>query len=137
MENGFLLPDTRHLTPDTRCSIVSGPMSGPTYPAARAVAITIQDYFSRHLAVARKKPQPLAPQPDAAAIESIINTTFWASLRKDEGYSPQISLAFLPPEPPSQAMMFDQPLELTPSLLSRMAPAVGRPGIHLGVWRNG
>ncbi len=112
-------------------------MPGPTYPASRTVAVVIQDYFARHLAVASAKPQPLAPQPDAAAVESIINTTFWASLRKEEGYSPKISLAFLPPEASAQPMMFEQPLELTPSVLSRMAPAVERPGIHLGVWHNG
>lgn len=109
-------------------------MPGPAYPAARAVAVTIQDYFARHLAVARTKPQQLAPQPDASAVEAIINATFWASLRKEEGYAPKISLAFLPPEASAQPMMFDQPLELTPSVLSRMAPAVERPGIHLGVW---
>lgn len=112
-------------------------MPGPTYPASRTVAVIIQDYFARHLAVASNKPQPLAPQPDATAVETIINTTFWASLRKEEGYSPKISLAFLPPEASAQPMMFEQPLELTPSVLSRMAPAVERPGIHLGVWRNG
>jgi hypothetical protein len=112
-------------------------MSGPNYPASRTVAITVQEYFARHLAAARNKPQPLAPQPDAADVELIINTTFWASLRKEEGYSPKISLAFLPPEASAQPMMFDHPLELTPSVLSRMAPAVERPGIHLGVWRTG
>ncbi|HKO99416.1 MAG TPA: hypothetical protein VJU86_20620 [Pyrinomonadaceae bacterium] len=111
-------------------------MSGPTYPAASAVAVTIQDYFARHQAVARTKPQKLAPPPDASAVEAIINVTFWASLRKEEGYAPKISLAFLPPEASSQPMMFEQPLELTPSALSRMAPAVERPGIHLGVWRD-
>lgn len=112
-------------------------MAGPTYPASRTVADTIQKYFARHLAAARHKPQPLAPQPDAAAVELIINTTFWASLRKEEGYSPKISLAFLPPEASAQPMMFEHPLELSPSVLSRMAPAVERPGIHLGVWRDG
>lgn len=111
-------------------------MPGPTYPAARAVADIIQDYFARHLAAARTKPQQLAPQPDASAVEAIINATFWASLRKEEGYAPKISLAFLPPEASAQPMMFEQPLELTPSVLSRMAPAVERPGIHLGVWHN-
>ena len=116
-------------------------MPGPAYPAARAVAVTINDYFARRFAVAQTKPQQLAPQPDAVAVEAIINATFWASLRREEGYSPKISLAFLPPEASPQPMIFEQPLELTPPVLSRLAPAVERPGIHLGVWsddsRNG
>ena len=33
-------------------------------------------------------------------------------------------------------MTFERPLELTPPILSRLAPAVERPGIHLGVWRD-
>lgn len=111
-------------------------MSGPPYPAARAVAATIKDYFDRRFAVAKTKPQPLAPQPDAAAVEAIINASFWASLRREEGYSPKISLAFLPPEASPQPMTFERPLELTPSILARMAPAVERPGIHLGVWHD-
>lgn len=111
-------------------------MPGPAYPAARAVAATIKDYFARRFAVAQAKPQELAPQPDAYAVEAIINATFWASLRREEGYSPKISLAFLPPEASAQPMTFERPLELTPPILSRLAPAVERPGIHLGVWRD-
>jgi hypothetical protein len=111
-------------------------MPGPAYPAARAVAATIKDYFDRRFAVAKTKPQPLAPQPDAAAVEAIINATFWASLRREESYSPKISLAFLPPEASSQPMTFERPLELTPAILARLAPAVERPGIHLGVWHD-
>jgi len=111
-------------------------MTGPAYPAARAVAATIKDYFARRFAVAQAQPQELAPQPDAYAVEAIINATFWASLRREEGYSPKISLAFLPPETSAQPMTFERPLELTPPILSRLAPAVERPGIHLGVWRD-
>ncbi len=111
-------------------------MPGPAYPAARAVAATIKDYFARRFAVAQAKPQALAPQPDQVAVEAIINATFWASLRREEGYAPKISLAFLPPEASAQPMTFERPLELSPAILSRMAPAVERPGIHLGVWRD-
>lgn len=34
-------------------------------------------------------------------------------------------------------MMFERPLPLVPDALTRLAPAVERPGIHLGVWRVG
>ena len=112
-------------------------MTGPAYPAARAVAATVQEHFARHLAAARQHGrQELAPQPDAQAIEAIIDAAFWASLRREEGYSPKISLAFLPPEQAGSPLRFERLLPLTPAALSRLAPAVERPGIHLGVWRN-
>jgi hypothetical protein len=112
-------------------------MTGPSYPAARAVAPTVQAYFDRHLGATNKHDRrEFAPQPDARAIEAIIDASFWASLRREEGYSPKISLAFLQPEQAGRAMRFEQPLPLTPSALARLAPAVERPGIHLGVWRD-
>ena len=113
-------------------------MTGPAYPAARIVAATVEDHFARHLAaVQRDGREDLAPLPDAEAIETIIDAAFWASLRREEGYSPKISLAFLPPEQAAQPLIFEQLLPLTPTALSHLAPAVERPGIHLGVWRTG
>jgi hypothetical protein len=113
-------------------------MTEPAYPAARAVAATVQAHLAHYLAVARQKgKQGLATLPEAQAIEAIINAAFWASLRREESYTPKISLAFLPPEQVSQALRFERPLPLSPSALSRLAPAVERPGIHLGVWQQG
>jgi hypothetical protein len=99
----------------------------------------VQAHFANQLAEARRqRQQELAPEPDAAAIEAIIDAAFWASLRREEGYSPKISLAFLPPNQPGvQPLTFERSLPLTPSVLARLAPAVERPGIHLGVWRYG
>jgi hypothetical protein len=112
-------------------------MTGSAYQAARAVADTVQAHFARHLAAAHQLgKQGLAPQPDAQAIEAIMDVAFWASLRPEEGYSPKISLAFLPPEEAGQPLRFERLLPLTPSALSRVAPAVERPKIHLGVWRD-
>ena len=109
----------------------------PAYPAARVIAPTIEAYFAHHLNVARHHGvEELAPEPDAGAIETIIDASFWASLRKEEGYSPKISLAFLPPERSKEPLTFEQHLRLTPAVLARLAPAVERPGIHLGVWRE-
>ena len=113
-------------------------MTEPAYPAARVVAAITQAHFARHLAAARRQgQQELAHEPDALVIEAVINAAFWASLRKEEGYSPKISLAFLPPEQAVPPLLFEQGLPLTPAALSRLAPAVERPGIHLGVWREG
>jgi hypothetical protein len=114
-------------------------MTEPAYPAARAIAFTVQEHFSRHLASARAHGgrEELAPQPDALTIEAVIDAAFWASLRREEGYSPKISLAFLPPSQTARPLVFERRLPLTPFVLSRLAPAVERPGIHLGVWREG
>lgn len=112
-------------------------MTSPAYPAARAVATTVEAYFASHLAEARQlSRQQLAPKPDAASVEAIIEAAFWASLRREEGYSPKISLAFLPPEQAGQPLRFERRFPLSPPVLSRLAPAVERPGIHLGVWRD-
>ena len=112
-------------------------MTEPAYPAARAVADTVQKQFARHIAAARRQgQQELATEPDAPAVEAIIDAAFWASLRREEGYSPKISLAFLSPEQAGRPLTFERRLPLTPTALARLAPAVERPGIHLCVWRD-
>ena len=67
----------------------------------------------------------------------MINAAFWASLRREEGYVPTISLAFLPPEQSESPMIFETPIALLPEAMSKLGPAVERPGIHLGVWYQG
>lgn len=98
----------------------------------------MQEYFANHLVAAhQQQEEALAPQPDALTIEEIIDGAFWASLRQEEGYFPRISLALLPPEKAGRPLIFARPLRFTPATLSRLAPAVERPEIHLGVWREG
>src|SRR2546423_8689389 len=110
----------------------------PTYHAARAVAAIVEAHFARHLAEARQRDErELAHAPDARAIETIIDATFWASFRPEEGRFPKISLAFLPPEQATNALRSEDRLPLTPPILTKLAPAVERPGIHLGVWHDG
>ena len=65
----------------------------------------------------------------------MINATFWASLRREEGYVPKISMAFLPPEHTEHPMMLEQPLPLAPGALTKVAAIVEHAGIHLGVWQ--
>lgn len=109
--------------------------SNPTYQAASAAAPAIEEHFARHLNEARKRGEDgLASAPDARAIAAIIDATFWASFRPEEGRFPKISIAYLPPEDARQPMIFAQPLRLTASVLRKLAPAVERPEIHLGVW---
>jgi hypothetical protein len=109
----------------------------PTYRAASSVAPTIEAHFARHFAEASQRGETdLAPPPDAHTIEAIVDATFWASFRPEEGRFPKISLAFLPPEQAGHPLMFEHRLPITPGNLTRLAPAVERPGIHLGVWHD-
>lgn len=110
----------------------------PGYPAARAVAPTVSEHLDAHLAAARESGfTDFAPQPDVAQIETLIDGAFWASLQREEGHAPRISLAFIPPEVTGHAMRFARWLPMTPHALAKLAPAVERPGIHLGVWPDG
>jgi sensor domain DACNV-containing protein len=112
-------------------------MTEPGYPAARIVAPKVEAHFAHHAAEARRRGRPgRVKEPDAATIEAIIDAAFWASLRREESYVPKISLALLPPEAADHPLMFERPLALEPDKLVKVAPAVERPGIHLGVWRN-
>jgi len=110
-------------------------MTTPGYPAARAVAARIQSHFSRHLKESQE-PQKIAPHPDEGVIESIVDAAFWASLRREEGIPPTISLAYLPPSLAGHPITFERPVHLVPEALTKLAPAVARPGIHLGVWHH-
>ena len=83
----------------------------------------------------RVDPKQLASLPAAGSIEAMIDAAFWASLRREEGYLPRISLAFLTPEEAEHPLLFERAMPLAPAALTRLAPAVERPGIHLGVWR--
>lgn len=108
-----------------------------TYQAARTVAATIEAHFAAHIAAARERGEEmLAPNPDRGAIEALIDVAFWASLRREEGRSPKITLAYFPHEQVPQPLIFERPLPLTPDVLTKLGPAVERPGIHLGVGRG-
>src|ERR1700741_114438 len=113
-------------------------MTEPTYPVARHVADTVQAHFASHIAAARTgDASVIATTPPSLAVAAIIDAAFWASLRREEGQAPKISLAFLPPEDARHPLLFAGRLPLKPAGLSKVAPAVERPGIHLGVWREG
>ena len=113
-------------------------MTQPAYPAARIVAPKIEAHFAQHAEESRRRGRP-GPSigPDARTIEAIIDAAFWASLRREESYVPKISLALLPPESAVHPLLFERPLPLRPEKLVKVAPAVERAGIHLGVWRTG
>ena len=112
-------------------------MTQPAYAVARSIAPTIAEHLRVHRAALppQDEAQPAFELlPDAGAIEALVDTAFWASVRREEGYIPKISLAFLRPIPEVSPLLFARPLPLDPSALTRLAAAVERPGIHLGVW---
>jgi hypothetical protein len=109
-------------------------MTYGAYPARRAVAERVRECFARHLEVAALGPIGADIRlPDAAAIEALIDAGFWTSLRREENYVPIVSLALVAPDETPTPLLFARPLPLAPATLAKVAPAVERPGIHLGV----
>lgn len=106
-----------------------------TYQAAKIAAPAIAAHFVKLLANALLQGgQDLAPEPPSTDIEAIMDVAFWASLRKEEGRSPKVSLTYLPPQLAGQPLLFEERIPLTADVLTKLAPAVERSGIHLGVW---
>ncbi|UOQ66547.1 putative sensor domain DACNV-containing protein [Hymenobacter volaticus] len=109
-------------------------LSEPTYLAARVVAPMIETHFARHHGAAvAQDTNALASPPSVHLVEAMIDAAFWASLRREEGHPPKISLALLEPGQATQPVVFNK-RRLIPYNLLKLAPAVELPGIHLGVW---
>jgi len=109
----------------------------PTYKAANTIAATIEQHFVKlHANAVAQGEVDLATQPDKKTIEALIDVAFWSSLRKEEGHSPRISIAFLPPSQTSKPLRFAKKLALNANTLTKVAPGVERSGIHLGVWEE-
>lgn len=104
-------------------------MTYGTYPAVRSVAESVREHFARHV-------DAQALVPDVESIEALIDAAFWTSLRREEGYVPLISLALVSPAATPHPMLFAHRLRLEPAVLARVAPAVERKGIHLGVSKD-
>jgi hypothetical protein len=109
----------------------------PTYQAARIIAPQVEAIFAKYITSAQESgEEDLAPLPTATIIEAIIDATFWASIRKEEGHSPKISLAFLPPAQAGNPLLFKQRMPLSPATIVKIAPGIERAGIHLGIWQD-
>jgi hypothetical protein len=108
------------------------------YPAARAVAKRVLDRMQQHGAGSTqpRNPEAIAPLPAVEVIEAMVEAAFWASLRREEGRTPLLSLAFVSASHVPDALVLGRPVKLSPEPLTRLAPAVERPGIHLGVWEE-
>ncbi len=108
-----------------------------TYQAAKSVSQPIHDHFSKNiLAVREQGAENIAPIPDIRVIEAMVDTIFWASMRREEGHSPKISVAYLPPELAGEPLLFAQRIPFYSYSLTKLAPGAERPGIHLGIWHD-
>ena len=101
---------------------------------AERLAEAVAPHFGQHIAETDNK-ERLGVPPDIASITTMVDAAFWASLRRQEGYVPTISLAHVSPDHGHQAIRFDKPFSISPDALTKIAPAVERPGVHLAVWR--
>ncbi|MFD1631361.1 putative sensor domain DACNV-containing protein [Pseudopedobacter beijingensis] len=111
-------------------------ISHATYQAAKFIAPLLNNYFEQYIidAAGEDKKAHQVNSPSSEFIEALIDAAFWASLRKEEGNSPKISIAFLSPEQTTDPLLFGSRLRLTPRNLTKIAPGVEGSGIHLGVW---
>lgn len=108
-----------------------------TYQAAGIVAPVIEAHFAKHLLSAKERgEEDLASHPEGKFIEALIDIAFWASLRREEGISPKISLALLPPGQAGNPILFEHKIILSSDVLTKIAPGVERPGVHVGVWHD-
>ena len=112
-------------------------MTQPAYPAARTAALRVHPHYAQNLAKKQVGGKAeIALLPSVETIEAIIDVAFWASLRQEETYTPRISLAFVAPTQVDMPLIFERPVPLASQPLTRLGPAVERPGIHLCVWRQ-
>lgn len=105
------------------------------YQAAQSVSLLVEEHFRNNIISARLKGEEIiAPAPSAKMIERIIDACFWASLRREEGHSPKISLAFVAPNETGQPLHFEKNFPLTSDILTKLSPGVEHSGVHLGVY---
>jgi hypothetical protein len=75
--------------------------SEPVYAVARTIAPLVATHLAQHRVTVDGSASTVAtadvPVPDASVVGALVDAAFWASLRREEGYVPTISLAFLPP----------------------------------------
>ncbi len=105
----------------------------PAYPVARHAAARVHAHMLAHLDLGGGLPLSAALIPPVETIEKLVNVAFWTSLRREESYTPRVSLAWVAPTQLSGKMSFELPVPFTAQALTRLAPAVERAGIHLCV----
>ena len=88
-------------------------MIQPTYAAARLAADRINHYLASHSVPTAAHANTL---PDSPTLAALIDVAFWTSLRREEGYVPRISLAFVAPGQGGDSIVFARSLSLSPRI---------------------
>ncbi len=123
--------DIFHFLP--QCTLSAETMSNG-YPAARVTAEAVHPHLLQHFEL-RSPAETFGALPEIEDIAALIDTAFWASLLREELAIPKVSLTWLQSDV-NGALCFESALPFNPPTVSRVAPAVERPGLHLGVWRD-
>jgi hypothetical protein len=88
-------------------------------------------------------PSPLTgigPEPERGEIPSrdhiarLLDTVFWASHDREEGYSILLSAIYKQPAHQPDSFCFDRPLALHTRNLVKLAPALENPRAHICIW---
>jgi len=108
----------------------------PTYAGAQQAAKRIHRHLAAQSAPAQFAAEDVATLPDMATLAALIDTAFWTSLRREEGYIPRVSFAFVGPGQVDDGIVFGNSFSLEPKDLAKLAAAVERAGLHLGVWQQ-
>jgi hypothetical protein len=95
----------------------------PSYAGAQLAADRIHRHLETH-----------SFPVESSTLAALIDAAFWTSLRREEGYIPRISLAYVAPNQADDAIAFAASLSLDPRDLTKVAAAVERAGLHLAVW---
>ena len=103
--------------------------------------LALEDSFAERLAgeyhaVDQEEAQVLPlPGPSAGEIKTLVQTTFWASLTKEEDKFHDFRLVFMPVDEFDEGLMvFRKPLPFEPEKLAKIAPSF-LPAFRVGVWR--
>ena len=116
---------------------VAQPVTQPAYSLAPTASEIVCAFYARHAPEGGDHAEEARSLiPGADTVVAMVDAAFWASLRREEGHPPLISLAFVPPDRAGAPLRFESTISLAPDELARLAPAVERPGVHLGVWHD-
>jgi hypothetical protein len=74
--------------------------------------------------------------PTLDELLDLVDATFWASLRTEEGRAIRPALSLVPPESAPEASCFSETLPLSVEDLAKLSPALRHPDLHVAIWRR-
>jgi hypothetical protein len=80
---------------------------------------------------------PPPPQPSSDDLKKLIEISFWASLRREEGRSNAFRLVYQPPPShPNEPFIFENPIQFNVANCLKLAPALEGSYYSIGVWAD-